>query len=116
MKNYRQFCEEHNLNPVCSSGVGPGWIPLLENLVVDLKQLGWDGDIQQIKEKFAQLRFYIGKGTDAIHNRIDLAEKESLTVCEECGDPGSLHTLCGRLLKTLCEPCKVVKTNKMNQR
>lgn len=68
--------------------VGEGWYPLIKELIEDLKKLGWNGNILQVKEKFGGLRFYIGYGDDAIFDRITKAEAKSLTICEECGEPG----------------------------
>ena len=68
--------------------VGEGWHPLITALIEDLLKLGWDGDLQQVKSKFGGLRFYIGSGNDAIHDRIEQAESESIKTCEYCGKPG----------------------------
>lgn len=78
-----------------------GWVPLVEELIKDLKELGWDGTIHQIKEKWGGLRFYIGYGTEDIWNRIEMAERKSLTICEVCGEPGELRT--EGWMETLCE-------------
>ena len=81
--------------------VGRGWWPLINQLLDDLLELGWDGVVFQVKEKFGGLRFYIGAGSDEIHERIQQAEDESYKVCEVTGKPGKLrsdlywmHTLC----------------------
>ncbi len=81
--------------------VGSGWSDLLRRLIEDLFELGWNGELLQVKEKFGGLRFYIGGGSDAIHNRIREAENESYRVCEECGAAGQLRR--GGWLKTLCD-------------
>ena len=78
-----------------------GWHPLVKELIEELKKLGWDGHISQIKEKFGGLRFYIGCGNDAIFDAIDRAEHKSYTICEECGKPGVLRS--GGWLRTLCD-------------
>lgn len=41
--------------------------------------------IDQIKEKFGGLRFYISGGDDYIHKMIDETEKLSAKTCETCG-------------------------------
>ena len=78
-----------------------GWHPLVKELIEELKTLGWDGHISQIKEKFGGLRFYIGSGNNAIFDAIDRAEHKSYHICEECGEPGDLRG--GGWLKTLCD-------------
>lgn len=82
--------------------VNSGWSDIVERLVIDLEKLGWDGIINQVKEKFGGLCFYIGgESNTAIGNRIRQAEKESYKTCEMCGRPGKLrddlawwHTMC----------------------
>lgn len=87
-------------DPVCGAGVGDGWLPLVERLIVNLIALGWDRDCHQIKEKFGGLRFYIGAGSAAVHDAIQAAEDESFRTCEECGAPGKRRG--GGWVKTLC--------------
>ena len=74
--------------PRCGAGVGDGWLPLLERLIVDLIALGWNKECAQIKEKFGGLRFYLDYTSPALDARIDQAETESLRTCEVCGAPG----------------------------
>jgi hypothetical protein len=83
--------------------VGEGWYPLVTQLVEDLFNAGWDGDLHQIKEKFGGLRFYIGKGNDDIYRLIMDAESKSLEVCEVCGEPGRCSGWGRGWMRTLCE-------------
>lgn len=113
------FLERHGLTgenrPYCGASFGPGWVPLLDRLVTDLKALGWDGECAQIKEKFGGLRFYIGGATEEtfkpIHDRIAEAEGESLRTCEDCGAEGKCRTKkpdgTYRWYRTLCDACDV---------
>ena len=57
--------------------------------------------IQQIKEKFGSLRFYINGGTDAHHAYISFAESMSYNTCEVCGSPGEARN--DGWTKVLCE-------------
>jgi hypothetical protein len=84
--------------------VGEGWHQLVEDLIDDLIKLGWNRSIHQVKEKFGGLRFYIGGGSDPIFDRIDIAEEESLKICENCGKPGMEHAKMGWIY-TLCTVC-----------
>ena len=84
--------------------VGEGWVPILDRLVEDLVELGWNLDLHQVKEKFGGLRFYIGEGDERMWSRIDEAETESYETCENCGAKGSLHG--GGWLMTLCDACE----------
>ena len=93
---------------------GDGWFELIWNLCNDLtniaKELGIKFKVVQVKEKFAGLRFYTEERVpDEMNKRIRQAEKDSLKICEVCGNPGRIHSTKGwRLhssegwLKTLC--------------
>ena len=84
----------------CGVYCGQGWYPLIEKLVQDLIALGWDKDLQQVKEKFGSLRFYIGAGTAEMYALVKQAETLSATTCEACGKPGKIQG--GLWLKCLC--------------
>lgn len=93
--------------------VGPGWVPLLDQLAADLKAMGWDGSVKQIKEKFGTLRFYaVPNGVPpeqhaAFRERIVQAEFESGRICEDCGAPGTSGPRPGRYwILTLCDTCR----------
>lgn len=79
-----------------------GWYPLIQKLIGDLIELGWDKQVTQVKEKFGGLRFYINSCTREMLDRICEAEKESYSICEECGAPGELRKDLGWYF-TLCE-------------
>jgi hypothetical protein len=79
-----------------------GWYPLIQKLIEDLIQLGWDKQVTQVKEKFGGLRFYINEGFDEVHTRITKAEGESYTICEMCGEAGEIRRDTG-WYRTLCE-------------
>jgi hypothetical protein len=85
--------------------VGPGWLPLLERLAADLAALGWNRDLHQLKEKLGGLRFYTGRATQEINDRIEQAEKESFTICEHCGAPGRPREGRTAWIKTTCDAC-----------
>jgi hypothetical protein len=87
--------------------VDSGWNDIIARLVVDLKELGWDGGVLQVKEKFGGLRFYVNRETEAMHQRILEAENESFKTCEQCGAPGERRD--GSWIKTLCEACMKVR-------
>jgi hypothetical protein len=91
--------------PITSAGVfevGPGWYPLVKELILDLINLGWDKQVCQVKEKFGGLRFYINSGSDEVHKRISKAENDSYEICEVTGKPGKLRNDIG-WYTTLCD-------------
>lgn len=83
--------------------VGPGWSGILNRLFMDLVHLGWDGHLNQVKEKFGGLRVYIGSGSEAVYKRIEEAEHEAIRTCETCGQPGKPE---GGWIRTLCDACR----------
>lgn len=97
------FLKRHMLkDPYCGCDVGPGWIPLLDDLVTKLVSLGWDKDLHQVKEKFGGLRFYVGETTETMEEAISQAEEKSWGVCSECGKSGQQRDV-GR--RTECKEC-----------
>lgn len=83
------------------SCVGKGWHDILARLVKDLFDLGWDGEVSQVKEKFGGLRFYTGAMSDECYKRVSQAEEEADKTCEVCGERGQSR---GRgWIKTLCD-------------
>lgn len=83
--------------PFCGADVGDGWHALIERLIVDLIALGWNKELDQVKEKFGRLRFYTGEISEQCRDRICEAERESARTCEVCGEPGEIKLAC------LCE-------------
>jgi hypothetical protein len=68
-----------------------------------------DGDndwfkVQQVKEKFGSLRFYVTMASDEMYKLISDAEKKSQETCEVCGDKASLMEK-SSWYKTLCKDC-----------
>lgn len=104
---------------------GDGWFQLIWNLCENLeKQIeeelnelnpkeatkallnnDYSFKVQQVKEKFGGLRFYISSGSDEIYNLIEEAENKSETICETCGKPGLLSNDRG-WVSTLCKNCR----------
>lgn len=97
---YGLYGKELNTEEVLSI-VPQGWKTIVRQLITELFDMGWDGDLFQVKEKFGSLRFYIGDGTDAMHNLITKYEHISCRTCEVCGSPGTKLTKHG-WLKVLC--------------
>ena len=87
---FHDFLRRHDLHPECISDVGDGWLPLLDTLVSDLRALGWQGKVGQIKEKFGGLRFYAEGTNGKMRDRILLAEQQSTKICDTCGQPGQI--------------------------
>ena len=83
---------------------GDGWYDILDNLCGAISQYTYDADevyVDQIKEKFGRLRFYLSKEDDVIHGMVTLAEYMSGHTCEMCGAPGKTRDV--SWLVTLCD-------------
>lgn len=109
------FGRDFSLEEVLDN-VGEGWRPLVKRLIEDLFELGWNGSLHQIKEKFGGLRFYVGEASRKVFNRIELAELESLVTCEECGLPGKQSSWGGGWIYTLCEKHGEERENEIRER
>lgn len=57
--------------------------------------------IEQVKEKFGELRFYVYQTTPDIEGMVRMAERMSIKTCEVCGCPGKLRS--GGWVRTLCD-------------
>lgn len=94
----------------CRSGIrwgfecGDGWEPIIREAAAALEaeiakykaSSDFDPDLElgvadQVKEKFATLRLYIGWGNEEMHRIIEEAERKSETTCESCGAPGKIR-------------------------
>lgn len=84
---------------------GKGWYNLIAELIDKIAEL--DNlklvRVQQIKEKFGGLRFYISNGTDEIYKLIDEYEDKSYKTCEGCGAPSTKKT--SGWICYLCNKC-----------
>jgi len=70
-------CEKYGIDYEDYWEIPPQWEPHIEKLIQDLIELGWDKNLHQVKVKFGGLRFYTGKTTKEITDRIARAEYES---------------------------------------
>ena len=71
------------------ANVPMGWHRLIQPLIDRCKKHGVF--IDQIKEKYGGLRFYVGSCSDQLQADIHEAERLSLFTCCECGSPGTLR-------------------------
>jgi hypothetical protein len=102
--------------------VGSGWCELLENTFDVLAAIDPNKTIiiDQIKEKFGQLRMYVHTEGNEDQRRynliywiIDCAEEQSGHICEECGEYGSIVSI-GTWLYCRCKKCEKSLRKKRN--
>lgn len=96
--------QERAMFPKFSYQISPpkGWVPLVVQLDADIAAVLPDYKIAQVKEKFAELCYYIGSyGIDAplddpriarIQDLIAEATVKSKSMCQMCGQPSYLRT------------------------
>jgi len=83
---------------------GDGWYDLLDHLCGAIKEYTYDSDeltVDQVKEKFGRLRFYLSREDDVLHGMVSMAEYMSGQICETCGHRGK--TRGGSWMVTLCD-------------
>lgn len=83
-----------------------GWKPIVRALIRQISgHVKWRKlehfAVQQVKEKFGGLRFYISGGDYEIAGMISMAEAMSVNTCEVCGCPGERRG--GGWIRTLCD-------------
>ena len=80
-----------------------GWFQLIWDLCEKLKASGFDKRVQQVKEKFGGLRFYVESATNEQWDIIRDAEILSYQTCEYCGEEGEIRNT--SWMRTLCDKC-----------
>jgi hypothetical protein len=87
-----------------------GWLPLISKLCSRLKSKIWSmqGDYSdfaftQVKEKFGELRVYTNYYVEDLADIIDEYVEKSRTICEVCGQPGTMRKDNGWFM-VRCEP------------
>jgi hypothetical protein len=94
---------------------GDGWYDILDHLCGAITEYTHDPDeiyVDQIKEKFGRLRFYLSREDDVIHGMVTLAEYMSGHTCEVCGNRG--ETRGGSWFVTLCDKHHEERIGKIN--
>jgi hypothetical protein len=94
----------YNNKPITRNffSVSDGWLSLIKDLILELKNVGWNGEVVQVKEKFGGLRFYIPSETTVESAIIRKYELQSLNICEVCGKNGKSKEK-NNWLKTVCD-------------
>lgn len=110
--------EGHQRSLMCYGfSCGDGWYHIIDTLCrniqahIDQNIRGLDKEdaehyqvtVEQVKEKFGSLRFYISGGDDYIQGMIVMAEALSSKTCEDCGAKAEVTTK--GWIKNLCHNC-----------
>lgn len=89
--------------------VDDGWFNIIRELSSKLTKLirseiSPDLVVYQVKQRFGGLKFLTNLTNEYIEEAVQAAENEAWSICEMCGDNGTLHHRTG-FLKTLCIHC-----------
>ena len=92
-----------------------GWYDIIKPLFAYIEEYNKKNPdnkivVQQCKEKWGELRYYVNHGDKTLYDMIDKAEKESWKTCEHCGSKENvIHT--EGWIWTVCKDClqKAVK-------
>ena len=85
------------------SQIGKGWLPLIIQLDEQLAEAYPEYTINQCKEKFGGLRFYVSGVEEDGHKIILDTERKSFSICDVCGKPGKPVALKGAWVATRCK-------------
>jgi hypothetical protein len=91
--------------------VGEGWRPLVRGLDANLRDIDSNYVIEQVKEKFGGLRFYVNSPPEDedsfadFYKLIQDAEELSFRICETCGTAGKGCKPNKYSIRTLCPLC-----------
>lgn len=86
--------------------VGPGWVPILEQLHTDVVALDPEYTVDQVKEKFGALRAYLVYQDRGVEELVEEAIRKSAVTCYDCGKPGEITCREGSgMLLCLCDSC-----------
>ena len=94
-----------------SCSIPNGWYNILDVLFGEMEHLRlngyWDLRVEQVKEKFAEVRIYYSyhRPSKSLQAMVRLAEYACDRSCQECGKPADVQQF-GFLLKRICENCK----------
>lgn len=94
----------------CGSYILDGWYDIVIRLDEAIAQIDPHYKIDQIKEKFGGLRYYVSLSgglddiqRDHIYRLITAAEHKSETTCDVCGEPGTRATQGRGYIATRCD-------------
>lgn len=102
--------EPNNLPIFCECG--SGWYDLIYNLCLEIEEsyinTGNKDEllllrVDQVKEKFGELRFYTGNEIYAVSDIVSKYEDLSHNVCELCGKAGTMRN--DGWMVVLCDEC-----------
>lgn len=82
---------------MCGISFHLAWGPVIDELSEEIEKIVMEDNltefkVDQVKEKFGGLRYYVSGANDRVYKAIAKAEKKIETMCVVCGEPGKLCT------------------------
>lgn len=116
-KNYLYFINKYeNIftkeGPSCGFDCPSGWVDLVDGLCEKLNKLEKPPIVEQVKQKFGELRFYISNGSEQAYEIIHECEKRSWDICEFCGSMDNVTQSKTNWTFTVCSKCNAELKNK----
>lgn len=91
----------------CGSTIGEGWYDIIRELDKQIAELYPEYVVNQVKEKFGGLRYYIDDIPDDVHaavyDCINEAYRKAGKTCDVCGEAGKIGKINEWLIATRCE-------------
>ncbi len=91
----------------CGSAIGEGWYDIIRELDKQIAELYPEYVVNQVKEKFGGLRYYIDDIPDEVHadvyDFINEAYMKANVSCDVCGAPGKIGNVSEWMIATRCE-------------
>jgi NADH pyrophosphatase NudC (nudix superfamily) len=96
----------------CGFSCPDGWLNLIDELCHNIEKELINSSIDefsvdQVKDKFGGLRFYVSGANEKINELIDMAERKSYKICMSCG---TKEDVTYKAWATLCKGCRGERT------
>lgn len=88
---------------------GDGWYDLIDEMCQKIEDYVAEHhpehpvEFFQIKEKYGELRVYVGSASEGVFDIIEEAESKSTSICEQCGRTGVIRDGRYGWIATLCK-------------
>lgn len=98
--------------PSCGFYCPEGWLELVDGLCEKLNVLEKPPLVEQVKQKYGGLRFYISNASEKAYEIINEYENRAESICEFCGSMDNVTKSSTNWIFTVCTKCKTKLKNK----
>lgn len=93
--------------PICRSFIGEGWLPIVRDILAELRAIDKNLDVAQVKQKLGGLCIYLEHSSPQMERLIQSAADQCARTCEACGEPGQSSNRRG-WISILCSDCRAL--------